>query len=239
MFDWMHCFNLGVCQFVCGNVLYELLLTDCFGAIGGAARIRFGLKLRNAFGRFKRVCNQRGLKHSQPMFTWGRLGLNDRPGWPIFKSKAANCFKVLKWLNSLLQSIDPTTEHDRMVRNVVQCFHDAHQLMFDHGMYFRNGAEIRFRKLVLMGFLSYAFLAREAVATRVARWQLKPKHHALDELSLHAYRSKRNPRSYWCFKHEDYMGVSSRITSRAHPSTVSVESINRWLLLLRFPETQP
>ena len=57
-YDWMHCFNLGVLQFVLGNVLTELCKEGRFGRFAGEARVRVGLQLRRAWQKFKRFAKK-------------------------------------------------------------------------------------------------------------------------------------------------------------------------------------
>ncbi len=238
LFDWLHAFLLGVAQWCLGNCLMELLEANAFGRFRGNMRFRYGLQLRIAFCRFKTNCTRHSIQHSQPMFTVGLLGFNGKKCrllWPDFKGKGANTGAALRWLASELEARPVACEHDRVRKTCVMAYNTAHCILMSNPMFFQNGSERDFRYQVQVGLLTNEILAREAHAFRRSRWQLKPKHHAVDEMSILAVSTKRNPRSYWCMKGEDFMGISSRVTSRGHPSTVSHDALERWLLNLRFP----
>ena len=236
VFDWMHAFLLGVAQFVCGNAIVQHMENRRFGHFRGAARVAQTLMLRIAWARFNKFCAQHAVNHSQPMFTTGSVGLNESgPKWPLLKAKAGNTGCVLRWLDSVERGIAGATEHICLRRNVVCSLNHAHQLLLRSNMFFADGSEKEFHDHISLALLSYEILSREAAEMRLPRWQLKPKHHAIDEMASASLRTKRNPRSQWCMKGEDFMGVSSRLSSRSHPSTVSFDALERWLLNLRFP----
>ena len=74
----------------------------------------------------------------------------------------------------------------------------------------------------------YSLLARDAQTQRVKRWQLKPKHHHLWHGFRHARISLRNPKHFWLFKHEDFVGRMTRIGRLVHPSSLSRRVLQAW-----------
>eukprot|EP00969_Alexandrium_andersonii_P050081 2198172-Alexandrium_andersonii.AAC.1 len=60
-----------------------------------------------------------------------------------------------------------------------------------------------------LSLLSWELLAREAALRGKARYQVKPKHHAMVELCIELLRTCKNPRSQWTFKHEYVIGYST------------------------------
>ena len=132
-YDWMHCFNLGVLQFVLGNILTELCEEGRFGRFAGEARVRVGLQLRRAWQKFKRFAKNQGLRHSQPAFTPGSISW---PEWPLLKCKAANATRVLAWLADVLQKEPGPGGRATLRRNVVVCWHRASEIMRRSPMFF-------------------------------------------------------------------------------------------------------
>ena len=89
-----------------------------------------------------------------------------------------------------------------------------------------------FKDNCMVALLSYEALAREAKELGLPRWQLRPKHHAIDEVAREATVTLRNPRSIWSLKHEDFMGIVSRLGKHCHPASISREVLWRWRLRL-------
>ena len=102
-------------------------------------------------------------------------------------------------------------------------------------MFLSQDAARQLREANLVSLLSYGLLSRDAASRSEARWQLKPKHHICQEIIEHAAHTLRNPRSQWCYKHEDFMGASGRIASQCHVTTVSEQMLLRWLLRFDLP----
>ena len=80
----------------------------------------------------------------------------------------------------------------------------------------------RFHAAGLLMLRGYALLSRGAHLAGQARWQLKPQHHNLWHGFNFALRSRRNPRSYWLFRHEDFVGMAARIGRNIQPASLSL-----------------
>eukprot|EP00969_Alexandrium_andersonii_P341347 15088660-Alexandrium_andersonii.AAC.1 len=91
--------------------------------------------------------------------------------------------------------------------------------MRDSGMWLTPEQARGLKKNNSLALLSWELLSREAQEAGSARWQLKPKHHACDEIMRLAARTRRNPRSTWAMKHEGFMGDISKIANKCHPAT--------------------
>ena len=217
-YDWMHCFNLGVLQFVLGNILTELAEEGRFGRDRGEARVRMGLQLRRAWQTFKKLATNNGLQHSQPVFTPGSTSW---PAWPVLKCKAANATRVLTWIADTLLREPGPGGRAILSRNVVVCWHRASEIVGRSPMYLSEAHALEFKRMNTSALLSYQLLAREACEAGRMRWQLKPKHHALDRISRRSLAERRNPRSLYCFNLEDMVGSVTRIAQRCHAARVS------------------
>eukprot|EP00969_Alexandrium_andersonii_P043444 1904805-Alexandrium_andersonii.AAC.1 len=97
--ECMHCLHLGVVQWANGNVLLWLVGMGYFGVHeAGGRKDNLDRLLCIAFAQFKQWAGENGVRHSERLFTAGKLGCTDNNDWPLLKSKAHNGKCVLLWL---------------------------------------------------------------------------------------------------------------------------------------------
>jgi len=203
-YDAMHTLHLGVLQWVCANILIELVESHKWGRFRGPLWADYALQLRLAWKRFKKWCAQAGLTQSHPQFSLTQLGLktkgNVQREFPCLKGKASNTGKVFLWLRSVLNANPDPTPHGQLRLHVVNGWGTVMELMRSDDMFFSREKADEFHSANRTALLAYGLLAREAVAARLCRWQLKPKHHVMDEIATFVQQSLRNPRTEWTFK---------------------------------------
>eukprot|EP00969_Alexandrium_andersonii_P272514 12044158-Alexandrium_andersonii.AAC.1 len=82
-----------------------------------------------------------------------------------------------------------------------------------------------------LGFLrAWVLLSIRARRMGIPRYQLKPKHHHLEEGLRETFRSKRNPTQTWCCRHEHFVGITAKLAGKVHVSTATRRVLQRWLL---------
>eukprot|EP00969_Alexandrium_andersonii_P096280 4251205-Alexandrium_andersonii.AAC.1 len=52
----------------------------------------------------------------------------------------------------------------------------------------------------------------------------------MDELARRARKTRRNPRSTWCFKHESFVGLVVKSARSTHPAKTSLRALQKWPL---------
>ena len=77
---------------------------------------------------------------------------------------------------------------------------------------------------------AYSLLARHAQNQGVPHWCIKPKHHHLWHGFEQARLAGHTPKSFWLFKHEDFVGIATRIGRLAHPASISLPTLLSWVL---------
>ena len=79
----------------------------------------------------------------------------------------------------------------------------------------------------------YSCLAREALQQRRPCYKVRPKWHQLHH-SLHnlAEGSRINPRLFANWNNETFIGRLTKTSSKTHPATTGLRSLQRWLLEL-------
>ena len=144
-----------------------------------------------------------------------------------------NCRNILAWLSDVLRANPGSGMHAQLRLNCIVAWHRCDQLMDAAGMWFSAKQAALFQQLTTFAFQSNLFLlARAAFAARSARYQIKPKHHAVDEIGWDVIRYRRNPKSNWCFKHEDCIGRLARVAVLTHPLSMSKRVLTRWRIRL-------
>lgn len=238
-YDVMHTLHLGVLAWVCGNVMVELLESDFWGRFRGALALKCNLQLRKAWAQFKRWCSKNAIDQSRPPFTLAQLGIENsgiRRCWPVLKAKASNAGKVFLWLAELLKTVKDDSHHHALRMLVMKGWADVLALLSSCDEIFFSPAEAeRYHRSNRMALLAYGQLSRQSFEDKVPRWQLRPKHHVLDEIGDYVRDCRRNPRSQWLFKHEDYMGLVVAMGQSVRPQKASRRVLERFLLRYAFP----
>ena len=150
--------------------------------------------------------------------------------WPEFKGKAHHCAVVVRWLNHIVGELALRDERQQ-IRATLLSSHIAVYDMLEAGS---TWLDDRAAQLLLHHgenmLMAYGILSRQAHLNGRPRWQLKPKHHHISEGLHWSATTLRNPRSAWCYKHEDMVGRAARTAARTHPSTTSIITLERWQL---------
>ena len=227
--DFMHSDHLGVSQWSLANCLLELVAQGIFGRSTGDFQSRTNRLLRRAWLEFKEWAKGAGRKHSQRTFTCAQLSVGGGANnWPEFKGKAHNCSVVVRWLNHVVGT-QPNHAPRQQVRAKLLSSHVAvYDIMEAGGIWLDDPRHLLHHGENLL--MAYGVLSREAHLSGLPGWQLKPKHHHIAEGLHWAANTGRNPRSAWCYKHEDMVGRAARTAARTHPSTTSIVTLERWQL---------
>eukprot|EP00969_Alexandrium_andersonii_P282694 12497454-Alexandrium_andersonii.AAC.1 len=173
------------------------------------------------------------------MFNVNRLDLTEGQWhWPTFKGKAANTQHVTAWL-AHYTTADNGNLHARRRALVLWALAQLWHIMKASGMWFTDDRARAFAEAGRTLFDNWRCLAHEAQLQKRPRWQVRPKHHALEHTIISASITKRNPRTHWCFKDESQIGLIKKLAQKSHPSTVSLRVLTsayiKWALRLERP----
>ena len=151
--------------------------------------------------------------------------------WPDFKSKAHNTLVSLQWLYDwTLRNPSTLGNYYKLIDTAVVSHGQYHAIMKRAGQSFSNSESDQFYTSGMMMLRSYSLLSRAAHIDKKARWQIKPKHHHLFHGFLHARKTRRNPRGFWLFRHEDFVGRTTAKGKHIHPSSLSKTLLQVWRL---------
>ena len=185
--DFMHTDHLGCTQWLIGNTL--VILCESMPQCRGKWEVRMNFNLRILWREYRRWC----LKHGHNKYrawTVNRLAMQSGQDWPNFRSKAHEASLVCRFLCAFVRA-------NRRPGDVMllQCLH-GHTHMND----IMDSAGTRFTLKQAKSFklAGYVFLrAWVQLAVQNAgrnRFQIKPKHHLLEEgLNLAAMTLRTPP----------------------------------------------
>ena len=84
------------------------------------------------------------------------------------------------------------------------------------------------------GFLRlHGVLAQNARAALVSRWNLRPKHHYMQESLLFMHSTLENMAKQTCMNEEDFMGKMKRIAVKTHRGKTFQRALQRYLIMLK------
>ena len=105
--DLMHTLALGILQWLCATVLFELLtLERRWGAsdpVAGGWHHRLGVQLKEAYNEFDKWTRDECLTHSHTCFTVAQLSMQSLNTSPEMKGEAANMLQIARWLRVVCQ----------------------------------------------------------------------------------------------------------------------------------------
>jgi len=212
--DWMHVCCLGVLQYLCGNVLWEL-----FQFLGGSFRSArtAGSKLENMAQASARSL---GIPLSVTNLTvyMFRGGANEKPK---MKTKAAQGRKYLPVLLEMLTNYFPhdddhTNRRLKCVEALKKCY-DELDAWVPHESPHRLGLSAR-QHLML-------YRALRDNCPRERLWNMYPKHHILVHLAEGAVA---NPRLEWNYNDEAEIGAAVKQAQRVHKDHLPQQLMSRY-----------
>ncbi len=196
--DVLHCLDLGVTQDCLGNLFWECITHPTFLS-GGSKQ--------------KRVDTLRGmiLAHYREFKTSVRLQgltvemIKQDQKMPKLRAKGAETRHVVPFgclLAQKLHEADPTN-HNLTVKNLMDQLCNFYCLM-GHDDFDAKAAADCCRKCCLY----YGALSQEIGATG---WRCKPKMHMWQEMAEFQTVSLGNPRDFWTYKDEDFVGFVAQL----------------------------
>jgi len=230
--DFLHDDLLGMRQWACGGVLWELAWEGAWPSVGhGPWQARLDAILAQAFTDFRFYCREHNIHSSQSRFKSTMLGMSTLQDWPILKSKGHNCAMVSLWLAERCRTRardEYSLQRASMMYGFAMLWH-----LFKNGSLVLTADEVkqlgdaRVCTLGCYHYLSHAAASR--TPTPEFRFPMKPKFHKLDHLCRLAMSTCINPGWMWGFSDEDLVGKVAKLAGATHASTMQNRTAERWL----------
>jgi hypothetical protein len=194
--DVLHTLDLGCTQDLIGNVFVEVM-DEWEGSQAETLA-----KLRGRMKEFYAL-------HNPPskLNTITKEMLRKKASSPKLKAKGAETRYLLPFALELCQlSYDPANNHkvvrERCCRNMLTFYMEMAKENFDPSS----------AKAAAQSFLlDYSFLSTEAREKGLKMWALKPKFHLFAHLGESQVLEVGNPRLFWAYADESFMGQLSRM----------------------------
>ena len=231
----MHAGPLGAMPDAVGSALVEHCSEGTFGCceISGQWEVILQAQLDTAYGVFADWARSQAEHHTIRRFT--RLGFSMKlknKSFASSKGKAHNCMVLCRWLEHLCSDHLDGTEYSRLRWLAIWAwveFYEVCQTAIDPD--FLNPCELkRLDNATTVLMHSSKCLASINAAKGLARWKLRPKLHVLYHINRDAQSSSRNPRAWWTFKDEEFMGKLGRIAGATHAVSMCNRSLERWCI---------
>ena len=224
--DWMHCADLGITQYLIGNVMYLLFLK-----LGGLVSAP-GPTLQKMHTMVWMASKALRLKQP-PCETLTMPMIKGSGASPRMKLKAAETRRMLPVVHYMISTyMPPESSKEELVLQCTSLLLNAYQEMdpksFDADSSPRRLAEYGRRHLLLYGHLS-----QDALQTRDQYglyWRIYPKHHLFCHLLDEVFETSSNPLESWNYKDESEIGDAAKLAACLHPRTLSKVLLERYRL---------
>ena len=229
--DWLHAGILGPQQFATGAALEELCRENAFGSFRQLRgwKPKMNMQLRVAQSKFKKWVKGRCTTSTWKIGIIGKT--KSQTAQACLKVKARQCTYVTQWLHELLSESAPDDYSPQGLRCTLLGAYVRLFEIFSMPAWRMGSRELlQIKELGKQLLLCSNLLASRAKRAGSKNWRLKPKHHQLLELCHEANATALNPALYWTFGDEDFVGKVSVIAARCHRQTVSVRTLQRWLI---------
>jgi len=231
--DIMHNLFAGSGNKFVGSALVELVQEGRFGGIPGRG-YSWARALKVAWLKFKRFCRKHGLTTSQPVFTRARLNYETNLSAPSIKAKAFDTRVLIAWCSELCIEAALTDDslHAQMRASTAWGIAEFCRIIELSGRHM-TPTEVAAAREAGQTFLQcFGWLAREAIDAKKSTWPLKPKMHQFDHLLDDLVMDMLNPRFWWNFGNEDFLGTLKRIAQKCARKTLAESVLRRYLIKL-------
>ena len=200
----LHCLDAGVTQDILGNILWEAV--RWLSGLGRTQEIRvqeLWARLQTYYSRHKITGGLQGLT----------LLMIKQPGKaPKLRSKAAQARHLIGFGKDIAQLLHYTYQswHTALVLEVVTALQEVQHVMdkaWDPALASDLSVKIG-EGLSKLNAEALAYLKADA---KLEMWRLKPKLHMMQELLEYQSFLLGNPRGFWEYMDEDFVGVMSTL----------------------------
>ena len=226
--DLMHTGCLGVVQYVCGNILYELFL-ELGGVYSNPLQTMCILETY-----IRQASKAVGLKQSAlSHLTIGMIKAEGRKA-PKLKAKAAESRHVLKCVCHILETHhQPKTPYEELRYNCVKNLANFYDELcgWKPGISNTDATKYAHRHLIM-----YTELGR--IHLKKADWQDNgwfmyrwyPKRHLFCHVVEDQIKSCDNPRDHWCYGDESFIGEMVTVAESVGPTVMHRSVITKYRL---------
>ena len=227
----MHAGPLGCLMDIVASALVSMCFADIFGDFPTATiwQEKLQLQLNDAFAEFSAWADSSGQDHTIRRFGRAAFSMKTLSSWPMWKGKAHNCLVFTRWLENKLFQVKDSLALGTLQWHLLWGWTEWFCVCMEGDPDFLEPAEIlRLDKATRLMILGHKRLANACEAASVWRYKTRPKIHIFYHLLVDVKETRRNPRAWWSFKEEEFMGRVAKIASEVHAVTLSNRTLERW-----------
>jgi hypothetical protein len=221
----LHCVDLGVTAEVVGNIFWEYLQK--------MTRNKLEIRVQKLWIRLKDWYKINHAPSRLQGLTKDMIKKQKSKLAPKFKGKGAEtrylapfCLDLAWEMNEKFQ-----TEHTHLVFMMIQALNEFYIILMDGELWNQPDAAMTCQLFLEL----YKSLHLEARQKKVKMWAIKPKFHLFQELVQYQALEHGNPRGFWEYKDEDFVGWVAKLATRrggANTNRVLVDKVlQRWRIL--------
>ena len=194
--------------------------------------------LHDLYLRFKEYCREKKIYCSVSRFSLKTIHREKSTSTPKYVCKAAKSNVLVAWLadltNTFAQRCPEALKQEAL--QVAACTWGLAQYFY---LLKTSGARLSDEQAASLDLCSQMFLcmysarARDSRGPNVNCWHHIPKMHQFHHLVLDAIADRQNPSAFQCFTGEDMVGKLIKTAATAHPFSVVLTTVQRYLLLLQ------
>ena len=200
----LHCLDAGVTADIIGNILWEAVLW--LGLPGRTQKLRV-IPLWRMMQQFYKDNSVKGGLQGLTILMIKQQGKS-----PKIRCKAAQARHLIGFASLVAQQLHDRwqSDHTRLVLQVATCLEQL-QLVMDKAWDPEVARALSVQ--VATGFvkLNQEALGELKLGAKLQRWRVKPKLHMMQELLEYQAFSLGNPRGFWEYLDEDFVGIISTL----------------------------
>ena len=217
--DTLHTVDLGAAAHIIANIMMA-----CITAHVWVSNQDLGIVgLRAALAEF--YTRTRCQKKMQGKLTIDRIRTQN--AWPKLKAKGAVTRHLAPFALQLAESYLGVRE--QMLCRLLVRFYD---LLREEGHFLSADAKLELPELGRSMVQLYNVFAAESAVAKTKMWKGLPKLHLFQHMCEWQAPEYGNPRFWWCYADEDFVGQFIDVAESCHPKTLPVTSIWKWLILI-------
>jgi hypothetical protein len=205
MFDVMHVLDLGICAHVIANILWTMVYMDMASPDKHSC-------FETLWERMRELYSQHNLSYAISKFELKQIIDPKSPNadYPQLRQvRAAETRHLLKVVAALAEERDSGSQMHRHRTIMIKSLVAFYDVMENNGYYIKAEDKVVFLDSLAQFQLHYQWLAKTSMELGQNLWSVVPKFHFFEHLAEQG--TWENPRMFWVYTGEDFVGRLCRI----------------------------
>lgn len=210
--DSMHCVDMGCTPYFLGSFIWELVADRATSPFNGPSQ---DVRLMQAYGSYRRFCDQQGIKVLCDVWTKEKLNRKKASTYPFLKCKANQAKKIIPWALTRARNWQDGSERRRWMLTAAWGLQEYYRTLHSAGRYLLLEQLAHLQYAVQAHLVCAAALSSAAQTAGQKLWHMVPKHHMFAHIS-DTVAPQCNPAHCTCYADEDIVGHAARRARKGH-----------------------